>query len=122
MNIVFQSCNSEKQKDYAELKKQYGILWSTFDDSLTNEQKSERLKLTKLFFENLQVQDSFLVFLLNKEDFVKRGFPEAYYDFLIENIQSINEWGERDAVQEFIDSLPGIKKSVLNKVDSLSTE
>jgi hypothetical protein len=114
MNIVFQSCNSEKQKDYTELKKQYGILWSTPDDSLTNEQKSEKLKLTELFLENLHVQDSLLVFLLSKEDFVKQGFPEAYYDLFIENIQSINDSKELGILQEFIDSLPGIKKSVLN--------
>jgi hypothetical protein len=120
MNIAIQSCNSGKQEDYAELEKQYGILWSTSDDSLSTEQKSEKLKLTKLFFENIRVQDSALVFLLDKEGFVNQGFPEAYYDFFIENIQSLNGFKEQDAIQEFIDSLPGIKKFVLNKIDSLS--
>jgi hypothetical protein len=115
-----QSCSFGKQENYTELRKQWGILWNSPDDSLTNKQKSEKLKLSKLFFENIQMQDSILVLQLSKEDVVKQGFPKEYYEFFIENIQSINNFGHR--TQEFRDSLPAIKEFILKKVDSLSVE
>jgi hypothetical protein len=120
ISIAFQACSAKKQKKYKELRAEWKALTSTPYDSLTNIQKSKMLMLTKFYFENIQMKDSILALQLSKEDLVKQGFPEEYYDFLMENVQSLNNFRAWVGVQEFIDSLASVKKSVLNKVDSLN--
>ncbi|WP_071145660.1 hypothetical protein [Bacteroides ihuae] len=77
-------------------------------DSIRMKQEGKELeRITKVIVTNLKVVNNHLYMPLNKDEFIKLGIPEHYYDTLIENLKDANKR---------IDSL-GIKnmKEILNE-------
>ena len=56
----------------------------------TPEQKKLDLAIIRIYVENIDLENNRLVLHLSREDFLKKGIPEAHYDKLVQNIEDLN--------------------------------
>lgn len=87
------SCSSNKDniKDGSTNKDFENVL--LIPDSLqTPDQKKLIKDLSIVAYENLIIEDNHMKFILTKDEFVKKGFSEEYYDLIQKNIKDNNHF------------------------------
>lgn len=67
----------------------------------TPEQKKLARSITTLMLKYTKVKDNRMVFEMSREEFLKTGIPEAYYDQMIHSYKNTNDFMDRDTFNLF---------------------
>ncbi|MBD8347951.1 hypothetical protein [Dysgonomonas sp. HGC4] len=67
----------------------------------TPEQKKLAISITTLMLKYTKVKDNRMVFEMSREEFLKTGIPEAYYDPMIHSYKNTNDFMDRDTFNLF---------------------
>jgi hypothetical protein len=120
----FFSCNSSENKslENKNYKEEWTLLNSSDYSKLSLEQKKEKIKLGKYFLENIKVIDNKLILNLTRDNVLKLGFPNEYYDFCLNDLDDINTMEDPILKQSFMDAFNETKKESLRKISELELE
>ena len=120
------SCKSHQSKENTVTTDFYSVL-EIPDSLLTAEQDSLKRELVDVMINHLEYKEDKVVFLLTKEEFVKKSFAPEYYDITVNNIKIDNkirktsdssDWEKliNDKIQEYKNEPP--EKEQCEKNDS----
>ncbi len=84
------SCKSYQSKENRVTTDFHSVL-EIPDSLLTVEQDSLKRALVDVMINHLEYKDDKVVFLMTKEEFVKKGFAPEYYDIIVNDIKIDNE-------------------------------
>ena len=73
-------------------------------DYYTPEQRDLYFSLYKLIYEYTEIKNDREVFKMSREDFLKTGIPEAYYDWIVSGVKDNNDFMDKNR-NAFGDSL-----------------
>jgi hypothetical protein len=118
--IVLISCSSNdmNMQNYAT----FGISELSQPDSvLTGEELRTKRKLLAVIFTNLKVKDNKVTFM-NRNEFLKEGLAEFYYDKISESVNELNRTLSRDTTsrRQLLEDLPRIMARQKKKLDESS--
>lgn len=84
------SCKSYQSKENRVTTDFHSVL-EIPDSLLTVEQDSLKRALVDVMINHLEYKDDKVVFLMTKEEFVKKGFAPEYYDIIVNDIKIDNK-------------------------------
>lgn len=86
---VFEGNDTSKEK-YLGLRKDFEYVIYIPDSLRTPEQNGLLLLLSKTIADNMVIENKRFVFKLSREDIVDLGFPEPYYELMLNNVTDFN--------------------------------
>jgi hypothetical protein len=122
--FAFFSCNNAENKslESKNYKKEWMLLNSSDNSQLSLKQKKEKIKIGKYFIENIKVVDRKLILNLTRDDIVKLGFPNEYYDFCLNDLDDVNNMEDTILRQSFMEAFNEAKEESLKKISELELE